>query len=142
MGTDIHFVFQAKSKRYDEWEDINSDLNCCFVFNTIPRDYALFAWLAGVRNNSSINPISEPRGLPADFEVNGNYHTTDHGDHKILMGEHSYSWLLDDEIINSKLPCYMDNIIDSEEDFTAFVNEVKRLKKIYGAVRFVFGFDS
>ena len=30
------------------------------------RNYALFAWLAGVRNSENNTPLSDPRGLPLD----------------------------------------------------------------------------
>lgn len=102
MGTDIHEVFQAKKD--GKWVDIES----YFEGN---RHYFLFAWLANVRNgfgfagvptHTPITPISEPRGLPEDFDVyDGEYH----GSEDCWLGDHSHSWLLADEILNAKNPC-------------------------------------
>lgn len=108
MGTDIHTIFQAKQN--NEWYDIPHNYN-------EQRHYSLFAWLADVRQgNSYIKPISEPRGLPADFQINeDNDHNTaleniepdlreyytdkyPYGGSK-NMGYHSFSWLLGSEIL-------------------------------------------
>lgn len=52
------------------------------------RIYGVFAFLAGVRNYSDITPISEPRGLPEDFE-SGRWED----EHDGWIGSHSFSWL-------------------------------------------------
>lgn len=137
MGTDIHSVFQKRTP--DGWEDVLSAYQG-------ERHYYLFAKLAGVRNNRDDTPIAEPRGLPDDFKV-------DHGEHPISpeiatdfeqrwnddpvltrwMGDHSYSWLLGSEILNSG---------HEDEDTKYFFDEVRRLHEEHGEVRFVFGFDS
>ena len=84
MGTDIHTIFQANKD--NQWYDIPHNYN-------ENRHYSLFAWLAGVRQgNTYIKPISEPRGLPSDFKINGD------------MGDHSFSWLLGSEILAAKPP--------------------------------------
>lgn len=122
MGCDIHAVFQAK--RGGAWVDVPSS----FEEN---RHYMLFAWLANVRNgygfagvltHDPLLPISDPRGLPSDFEVGGEYgedHPTTEeviamswrSDWRepneaayIWMGDHSHSWLTADEILDSKVP--------------------------------------
>ena len=119
MGTDIHSVFQAK--KGGEWVDLPSAYD-------ETRDYDLFGWLANVRNGhgfagvltgQEIIPISEPRGLPKDFVLTGDYnedHPTtedvyskswrakyrDAGDPcEIWMGDHSHSWLTLDEILTN-----------------------------------------
>ena len=88
MGTDIHGVFQRQTA--DGWEDVPSK----FEEN---RHYQLFAVLAGVRNGYGfagvptgevVKPISEPRELPADFEVAD-----------VWMGDHSHSWLTASEML-------------------------------------------
>jgi len=114
MGTDIHTIFQTKTKD-NQWYDIPHNYN-------ENRHYSLFAWLAGVRQgNTYIKPISEPRGLPSDFQINGDIdHTTaieniEQGlrefytakypyDGSINMGYHSFSWLLGSEILAAKPP--------------------------------------
>ena len=84
MGTDIHTIFQANKD--NQWYDIPHNYK-------EDRHYSLFAWLAGVRQgNTYIKPISEPRGLPSDFQINGD------------MGDHSFSWLLGSEILTAKPP--------------------------------------
>lgn len=119
MGTDIHTVFQAK--RNGKWEDIPSK----FEEN---RHYFLFAWLADVRNgfgfagiptHTAILPISPPRGLPADFQIDEDTHSLpkevfeqtwragyrdSEEDTAIWMGDHSFSWLSADEILSAATP--------------------------------------
>lgn len=116
MGCDIHAVFQAKVNGV--WVDVPSNYEQ-------GRHYALFSWLAGVRNGGShaIVPIAERRGLPADFKMGPEEaHQTsivnvdprrakylDEGEcasgiYNMRMGDHSYSWLSLDEILSAKLP--------------------------------------
>ena len=51
------------------------------------RNYALFGWLAGVRNYSAVTPIAAPRGIPKDSDFaeifGGDYY----------LGDHSFSWV-------------------------------------------------
>lgn len=75
MGTDIHAVFQARKD--GKWIDVPSEYE-------ERRHYALFAWLANVRNgygfagvptHTAIKPLLlEPNGFPADFEEVDGYH--------------------------------------------------------------------
>jgi hypothetical protein len=114
MGCDIHGVFQKKDG--NKWVDVPStyDMN---------RHYQLFAVLAGVRNGygfagvptgDAIVPISEPRGLPDDFEGGEThplasvelmapflqeYHTKDEPI-EVWMGYHSHSWLTGAEMLS------------------------------------------
>ncbi|HKV39666.1 MAG TPA: hypothetical protein VJX67_10660 [Blastocatellia bacterium] len=58
------------------------------------RLYALFGWLAGVRNYSEVPPLSSPRGLPADASADVNY---------LLGGDgemHSHSWFTLKELLD------------------------------------------
>lgn len=127
MGCDIHVVFQAKVN--GAWVDVPSTYEQ-------DRHYALFAWLAGVRNGGShcITPIAEPRGLPEDFTLDGDEgHQTSianldprrekwleesertSGLKDIWMGDHSYSWLGADEILSAKPPsAWRSGIVDRE----------------------------
>lgn len=118
MGTDIHAVWQAK--KADQWEDIPSTWKQ-------NRHYFLFAWLANVRNgfgsagiptHSPVQPISEPRGLPKDFDGKKHkgtfealdparqaYHTREESAVQgIWMGNHSFSHLSADEILAAPRP--------------------------------------
>jgi hypothetical protein len=119
MGTDIHGVFQRHDKGTGQWQDIASNYHQ-------DRHYQLFAVLADVRNGygfagvptgQAVKPIAEPRGLPADFAVNGDYCDShplarlEHmdpmrqkyhlADEKLeqWMGDHSHSWLTGAEML-------------------------------------------
>lgn len=118
MGCDIHAMVQAKKD--GQWVDVVSDWEQ-------DRHYFLFAWLADVRNgfgfagsatHRPIKPIAERRGLPDDFEVDGDEHkVTDIAvlgrragylepdeEPNLWMGDHSHSWLTFDEILSAPQP--------------------------------------
>jgi hypothetical protein len=206
MGCDIHGIFQKKVG--DVWEDISSD----YEQN---RHYQLFAVLANVRNGfgfagvrtgDTVEPISEPRGLPPDFEmVDGNDEDGSHlvknssiltpwrrenypNDLDVWMGDHSHSWLTADEMLAwfDNAPTVVHEGVISRKDYEEwdgvsspsdycggisgrdvvmfpekgwtyirvgwnaslatelayFFDEVRKLQKEHGEVRFVFGFDS
>lgn len=124
MGTDIHPVWQKKNKD-NTWTDVKANYD-------EDRDYYLFAWLADVRNgfgfagiktHEPIKPISKPRGLPSDFQIDEDgchitsretcpdwrleYHR-DNEPYNIWLGDHSHSWLTWDEILAAEQP--KDNI--------------------------------
>ena len=124
MGCDIHVVMQYKKD--DKWIDIEE-------FNEdriTSRSYAIFAWLANVRNSHGIQPIDEPRGLPKDFEIKDDYHE------HTWMGDHSHSWLTFEEIMQAHVPH------TPYTNFEWFLIEIKCLYHKYGNGRMVFGFDS
>lgn len=94
MGTDIHMTVD----RYvnGEWDEVD-----CEVWDD--RSYVTFAVLADVRNgfgvagcktHTPVPPIARPRGLPAGVtSVYGD------GDDRRWLGDHSFSWLLLDEVL-------------------------------------------
>lgn len=111
MGTDIHGVFQRQNN--GAWSDVPSNYEQ-------GRHYQLFAVLANVRNGFGfagiptgevVEPISQPRGLPDDFEVaDGKLHPIDpnnlppwdrenYPDVTLWMGYHSFSWLTGEEML-------------------------------------------
>jgi hypothetical protein len=49
------------------------------------REYNLFAFLAGVRNDRDIKPLAEPRGLPADISAETHARICENADY-------GYSW--------------------------------------------------
>jgi hypothetical protein len=61
------------------------------------RDYGLFGFLAGVRNHSCCEPLSEPRGLPDNCDMAGGCLANEIED---LEGFHSYSWFLLSELLS------------------------------------------
>jgi hypothetical protein len=141
MGCDIHWVFQKKAAH--GWVDVPSEYDG-------HRHYYLFAMLAGVRNNFGVEPISEPRGLPKDFAMQGTGHGYGHPVPEEIadeiekrypegptlirwMGDHSLSWLAGEEMLAYRPP----------DDHTRyFFDEVRRLQDEHGSIRFVFGFDN
>lgn len=116
MGTDIHGVWQKKDG--EKWTDIPSNYEQ-------GRHYQLFAVLAGVRNGfgfagcvtgKAVTPISEPKGLPDDFLMDGDDHPVvsadifdpcrsqwydpKSDDLSVWMGDHSHTWLSGQEMLS------------------------------------------
>lgn len=96
MGTDIHMLAQARNNNTDKWEEVAFDYDG-------NRHYLLFSVLADVRNGygfagvstyTPVEPISKPRGYPADIKV---------GDKDVIngrwMGYEYHSWLDTKEIL-------------------------------------------
>lgn len=85
MGCDIHAHTEIKIN--GRWHHFNALY--------ISRSYTLFSRMANVRNyaDSEIEPISDPRGLPADitFETNFDYN-------HMKEDAHSASWLSGTEV--------------------------------------------
>lgn len=136
MGTDIHGVFQRRNQSTQKWEDIESK----FKFD---RHYLLFAWLADVRNGfgfagvptfTTIEPVAPQRGLPADFELDGDVHPcameivpewkrrymSEDEAPEIWMGDHSFSWLTADEMLSHERPKILRTGIISVDEFKAW----------------------
>src|SRR6266536_1406254 len=83
MGCDIHVIIQKRDQA-GRW--INLQIPNFWTL----RNYALFGWLVGIRNYSGVDPLSEPRGLPDDFEI------SEEDD----LGDHSFSWFSIEELMN------------------------------------------
>ena len=83
MGCDIHFHTEVKIN--NKWEHYNSP--------NVSRNYPLFALLANVRNNGSITPISNPRGLPDDVSFLTKFISDKDGN-----DGHSHSYVTSEEI--------------------------------------------
>lgn len=114
MGTDIHGIFQKRTPA--GWVDVTTDYD-------ERRDYQLFSVLAGVRNGYGfagvptgevVQPTDKPRGLPADFPIDGkdahpvttvelmgwrSKHHEEGEKVEVWMGDHSHSWLTGAEIL-------------------------------------------
>lgn len=130
------------------------------------RNYGVFGFLANVRNYSGVTPISEPRGLPADFDR----YPYEVGEDN-WIGNHSFSWLSVDELEAFNYDAVMVDRRVTEHFFRAdgsyggssggatappnigkamtwreflgsdFFHDITELRRI-GADRVVFGFDS
>lgn len=106
MGCDIHPIVQVLKN--NEWTSIESPRpsghkNPIWA-GLCGRNYDLFAVLADVRNGfgfagvltgERITPISEPRGLPDDFNAEEQSSSVaKYPDCDFWIGDHSFSWLL------------------------------------------------
>lgn len=121
------------------------------------RSYGMYAFLAGVRNYSGIQPIAPLRGLPSDLALD---------DDNEWPGDHSYSWLLVSELLKFDYDALMEdrrvtkqispNVWDggviaevgvgritTYREFLGkrFFDDLEELKAV-GAERIVFGFDN
>jgi hypothetical protein len=94
MGCDIHAVIEYR---------ISGDMWFVAGINVeIPRDYRLFAAMAGVRNYEEVIPVAAPRGLPTDMDgTEGEERAaggTTAGFFKALGSDgHTHSWLYTSE---------------------------------------------
>nr|WP_321439614.1 hypothetical protein [uncultured Hyphomonas sp.] len=63
--------------------------------------YALFGFLANVRNYSAVPPISQPRGLPAGIELppEDEFDENEVDVPKGYLGDHSFSWISIEELL-------------------------------------------
>lgn len=73
MGCDIHIF--AEVKRQGKWEKVTDECFTDIYYETKKsscpfdwRSYAMYGFLADVRNYSNCKPISETKGLPLDSE--------------------------------------------------------------------------
>lgn len=145
MGCDIRAILQENKD--GQWEDRE--------ILEINRDYDLFSILAGVRG--FYKPIAEPRGFPSGFEVSdSNYYKIKRvcfkenriKDDEFWLGDHSFSWLTLQELVDYDWSHYFYFIPDHEED----TYDVYRMppdfirlfltKRPLNKWRIVFGFDS
>ena len=82
MGCDIHVYAENKksTSAYAKWHFAG--------YMGVPRNYVLFALLAGVRNYYEFVPIAPPRGLPTDVTEETKAEADSWG-----SDGHSHSWL-------------------------------------------------
>lgn len=151
MGCDIHCYAERKSEqRYLEIE--------CNSFDW--RDYSLFAFLAGVRNYSGVDPISEPRGLPGDlsdevaeeWDDGFNYHSASWLSLEELLA-FDYDQVTEDRRVTRQIApnirsgaCTCEPVEGNTMTYREFLGEgyfeeLESLKEL-GADRIVFWFDS
>lgn len=119
MGCDIHAIYQVKKD--GRWIDVP----CSWNQN---RQYTLFAWLADVRNEFDITPISKPRGFPKDLPLDFNdEYSMDVSnvypklqkwfEGKFWFGDHSFSWLTFGEIRAAPKPTIKVTGVVTVEDY-------------------------
>ena len=146
MGCDIHLHIEVKIG--GKWEHWGSP--------DVPRNYALFALMADVRNDGTIKPICQPKGLPKDIHL-----LTKLDYNRAKSDYHGMSWFGVDEIIelngilNNAAECrefFQRSYICLEIDilktwlfrntFASFREYPKSYPSVLKDVRFVFWFDS
>lgn len=153
MGCDIHIWAERKTTAgYEAIDGVK------FAEGLQPfdwRSYAMYGFLAGVRNYSAVPPIAEPRGVPADAsdEVLDDFEGWD-------VDAHSSSWLSVEELAAFDYGAMMEDrrvMINGNGGCTAepgsgemmtyreflgdkFMADIERLREC-GADRIVFWFD-
>ena len=138
MGCDIHIHQEVKID--GRWEHYRE--------TTIPRDYQVFAKMAGVRGDE--RPIAKPRGLPEDMAFLTRFCANHDGE-----DAHTHSWLDAAEIAELyKWFCIRrlrENVCHIESDgwgylfgglFSGFIRYPDERPEGLEDVRFVFWFDN
>jgi hypothetical protein len=118
----------------DTWEIDNYDgyWQCNEIYNN--RNYYLFAILADVRNDGSVEPIDYPRGIPDDCSSGYSYMTKQWG------GDgHSHSYFTLKELLEVNWDLYEKEYI---KDFFEAIDEMKSIDDNPEKVRCVFFFDN
>ena len=144
MGCDIHINFEVKIN--DKWEPVEKFVgipgDARRIGWYVPRNYLLFTYLAGVRDQGlNIPRLAPPRGLPLDcsLEIKGLF------DPDFF---HTPSWLDLEEIpqffdctinINDCHEVHMDEVT---RDLQSIISEVRYYTGRLAAVRMVFWFDN
>lgn len=157
MGCDIHVYveqYDTYTKKWyarDTFEQTfpeNFDVVYPYEHHVEPlhqRDYAVFAWLAGVRNSQDIVPLREPRGVPRDMSMAVQLC------HDSYADGHTHSYLSAREILEAKCDDeqsikYLDGTFTLEELTREFIETVRALTHKFEAVpenlRLVFWFDN
>ena len=152
MGCDIHLFIEKRDKGSKKWVRVNKTLpvdtekDICYCDNLdddeelcscckdssihIPRCYALFTILAGVRDYD-YKPISEPRGLPKDISEELKDCIYDHAEHSFsyhtLHVLKKYKWEYDFDVFSDIVMPMLEKIAEEVGDKN---------------VRIVFGFDN
>jgi len=90
MGCDIH-MHAEKRDADGKWS--YADSKAVGEINEV-RSYALFGWLANVRNYSAVMPLAMPRGLPVDVSFKSAAAYESWG-----MDVHNASWFTVDELL-------------------------------------------
>lgn len=83
---------RAQKRIAGAWADV--DMRPVFT----DSGYALFGFLANIRNYSAIPPLSAPRGLPDGFEL-APYDEAGAYPPSGYLGEHSFSWVTIEELL-------------------------------------------
>lgn len=102
------------------------------------KDYRFFAAIAGVRNDSGIEPLIRPRGLPQNPSVPLRLHVEEYG----RLGDYGNGWLTLAEIKAAMAHQQTDLGLISFETQTILFIMANLESRLVGRVRLVFGFES
>ena len=117
LDVEVSAVYRWES--FDDWWCDNGDWECFHIYDD--RNYNLFSFLADVRNDGSITPLDEPRGIPKDASDSYLWAC------KIWNGNaHSHSWFLLEELlkVDEKFwrdiyaPAFYEKLLEISEDPT------------------------
>ena len=150
MGCDIHMMIERKNNQREWRRWINSG------DPDIGRNYALFAWLAGVRSGrQDIEPLSKPRGVcyyKSEIQPCRTVHPAEPDDYSdaccpefvVLVNDwgpdgHSHSWLTLRELKNGTPPEW------AAEDAETLISRMELWREGWRTdddIRVVFFFDN
>ncbi len=120
MGCDIHAIV--------EYEDLG-DMTMFAKVRYLPRNYDVFAAMAGVRNHRrGIVPVSSPRGLPPRMDAD----TREWVEEDCV--DHSHSWLTADE--------FDEALRRADAEHPEYMAVLAMMRALGPTARIVFGFDN
>jgi hypothetical protein len=128
MGCDIHANIEYLE--HGDWETFGHDMD-------IPRSYALFTAMAGVRDRGEgkYQQVAPLRGIPEDSDWNWQSDG--------YLGDHSFSWLTADELEAARdqveKQCRADGY---DGPVLTQVKAIIAAMRELGEARLVFGFDN
>ena len=139
-------VFDNPYHRVEDYVLNLDDFNAPFTNQPFrQRNYVLFSLLADVRNDGSIDPFDEPRGVPDDVSSAGYTFMHSYG-----VDGHSHTWYTLQELLDVD----WDNVWkpepgDNWKPFERITKDIARLKMIcdrlevpYTDARFIMFFDN
>ena len=151
MGTDIHGLWQKKNRDTGKWEYIESryEQNRHYQLFAVLAGVRNGFGFAGIPTGEAVVPISEPKGLPDDLERQDIYEEEEgywrkdaalieqkfldprrirygcYNTERVVygFGDHSFSWLTGEEMLNYKLPTLTQIGIISREAYEEWDKE-------------------
>jgi hypothetical protein len=115
LDKDIAVVYKWES--CDDWFFQDGYWECFHIYEG--RNYSLFSFLADVRNDGSITPLDEPRGIPKDASDSFLWVCN-----AWSQNAHSHSWFLLEELLKvdekfwEKIyaPAFHEKLLEIRED--------------------------